>query len=76
MKKIRIIVISVLISVMGLSSQSLAGASWTTEWTNPDGSKSQTLATFYNRTRTDGRVGHYSLSNGRILGVLNSRVLT
>lgn len=70
MKRFRLIVISVLIGMMGLSSQSLAGTSWTTEWTNPDGSKSKTLATFYNRTRTDGRVGHYGLSNGRFIGTM------
>ena len=70
MEKIKIIVIFVLVGVIGLSSQSLAGASWKTEWTNSDGSKTRTVATFYNRTQTDGRVGHYGFSNGRFIGTM------
>ena len=70
MKKTRIIVLGVLIGMIGLSSQSLAGTSWTTEWTNTDGSITRTVARVYNRTRTDGRVGHYDFSNGRFIGTM------
>ena len=68
MKKLGVIVISALIGVAGLPIQSLADATWTTEWTNPDGGKSKTQATFYDRTQSDGRVGHYGWSNGRFIG--------
>ena len=68
MKKLGVIVISALIGVAGLPIQSLADASWTTEWTSPDGGKNKTQATFYDRTRSDGRVGHYGWSNGRFIG--------
>ena len=44
---------------------------WQTEWTNSDGSKSQTVVTFF-RTRPDGRVANYGWSNGRLVGFQNS----
>ena len=42
---------------------------WSTEWTNPDGSKSKTNVTFSNKPNPDGRLGTYDWSNGRFLGI-------
>ena len=42
---------------------------WQSEWTNSDGSKSQTIVEFFKRAKPDGRVGKYGWSNGRFIGV-------
>ena len=42
---------------------------WQSEWTNSDGSKSQTVVEFFKRAKPDGRVGNYGWSNGRFIGV-------
>ena len=42
---------------------------WQTEWTNPDGSKSQTSIVLFNQAKPDGRMGTYGWSNGRFVGI-------
>jgi len=37
-----------------------ADTSYRTEWTNPDGSKSQTIVTFFGNIRSGGRIGYYA----------------
>ena len=42
---------------------------WQTEWTNSDGSKSQTILDFFNQAKPDGQLGSYGWSNGRFFGL-------
>ena len=50
-------------------SASYRSKKWQTEWTNPDGSKSQTGIILFNQAKPDGQVGTYGWSNGRFVGI-------
>ena len=56
-----------------ITHKAMSDVIYNSEWTNPDGSKSESIVTFYENAGLQGMLGYYSGSQrNRLIGQFNS----